>query len=127
MNAQTVGIGAWLLRRVQPPSIHMENIDTLDQQVFAQWQAQQQRQSDANHAALLALLGELWQEELTDCERAVLQGLLLAEKTEAAVGRELDLHHSKVGRIRRCAQEKLQRALGYAMRYGELVQQQEGE
>ncbi|MCL2532166.1 MAG: hypothetical protein FWE40_08430 [Oscillospiraceae bacterium] len=125
MDPLNVGVGAWLLRRAQPPSMHMANVKILDQQVFAQWQAEQQRQTNVNHNALLTLLDELWQTELTNCERAVLQGLHIAEKTEAAVARELGLHHSKVGRIRRVAQEKLQRALGYAMRYHELIQQDE--
>jgi len=125
MNSYTVGIGSWLLRRMQPPSMYLPNVDTLDQEVFAQWQAQQQQQPNVNRAALLALLEELWQTELTDCERAVLHGLHIAEKNEAALGRELGLHHSKVGRVRRAAQLKLQRALGYAMRYHELAQQDE--
>jgi len=100
-----------------------EGLHLLDCMSFAQWQALQQHQHDTKRTALLALLGELWQDELTDHERAVLQGLHLAGKNEAAVARELGLHHSAVGRIRRGAQGKLRRALNYAIRYGELLQQ----
>jgi len=97
----------------------------LDSMSFARWQALQQHQHNIYHTALLALLCELWQNELTEHERAVLQGIHLAGKSEAAVGRELGLHHSAIGRIRSRTEEKLRRALAYAIRYGELVQQQD--
>ncbi|MCL2194796.1 MAG: hypothetical protein FWB76_02470 [Oscillospiraceae bacterium] len=125
MNPHNAGVGAWLLRRVQQLSMHIENADTLEQETFAHWQAQQQHQPDVGYSALLTLFGELWQQELTDCERAVLHGLHVEEKTESAVARALGLHHSQVGRIRRCAQGKLEQALGYVMRYRDLMQQEE--
>jgi len=74
------------------------------------------------------LLGELWQDELTDCERTILESVLFAKKSEAAIAREMGMHHSAVNRIHRRALEKLRRALDYATRYRQLLlQAQESE
>jgi len=96
-----------------------------DQIAFAQWQCETNSTAqEHNEAALRALLREIWRNELEPRERTVLQHLHLYGKTEAAISRELGLHHSAVGRMRRRAEAKLHTGLGYALRYGELVQRE---
>jgi len=127
MNRDAAGLGSWLLRDVLRPvsaSLDAQAARALDQQSFRCWQAQSfgGEGDDPAYAALLALLREIWRDELDDGERAVLRGLHLEGKSEAAIGRALGLHHSAVGRLRRRAQGKLRGGLGYALRYQALME-----
>ena len=120
MNREAAGVGSWLLRGARR-SVSLDGQEALlDLRSFALWQAGESKE-DARHAAPLALLREIWREELSDRERAVLRGLHLEGKKESALAREMGLHHSAVGRLRRRAEDKLKGGLGYAMRYQALV------
>ena len=124
MNRDAVGVGSWLLRQtVRPVSASLDTQETgiLEQASFRHWQAEQLEGGDKAYAALLALVQETWRDELSPDERAVLAGLHLHGKSEAALAREFGLHHSTVGRTRRKGEEKLRRALGYALRYRALL------
>ena len=129
MNHDAAGVGSWLLRGVRPvcASLDAQAAHALDQTSFARWQAEccGATDEDPAHAALLALLREIWRDELNSGERAVLRGLHLAGKSQSALGRELGLHHSAVGRIRRRAEDKLRGGLGYALRYRELMKEEQ--
>jgi len=95
-----------------------------DQASFAQWQRDiRGNTQEPLQTPLQALMQEIWRDELDPRERAVLQGLHLHGKNEATLGRELGLHHSSVGRLRRKGEAKIRRGLGYALRYQELAQQ----
>jgi len=129
MNHDASGVGSWLLRGVIRPvcaSLDAQAAHALDQKSFARWQAEAfgATGEDPAHAALLALLREIWREKLDDSERAVLRGLHLEGKSQTALGREMGLHHSAVGRLCRRAEEKLRSGLGYALRYRELVKEE---
>ena len=128
MNRDAAGVGSWLLREVLRPvsaSLDAQAARALDQESFRSWQAGSYVEdgTDYAYAALLALLREIWRDELSENERAVLQGLHLESKSEAAIGRALGLHHSAVGRLRRRGEEKLRESLGYALRYKVLMRQ----
>jgi len=125
MNREAAGLGSWLPRDApRPVSASLEDQGPLlDFQSFRWWQAQGERAADAGHAALTELLREIWREELTARERAVLRGVHLRKKSEAALARELGLHHSAVARLRGRGEEKLRGGLGYVMRYRTLVEQ----
>ena len=132
MNHDAAGLGSWLLRSAIRPvcaSLDAQAAHALDQKSFARWQAERCgiNDEDPAHAALLQLLREIWHDELDSHERAVLRGLHLQGKSMAALGRELGLHHSAVGRLRRRAEDKLRGSLGYALRYRELVKQMRNE
>jgi len=127
MNRDAAGLGSWLLRDVLRPvaaSLDAQAARALDQQGYTLWQAESLGLEDPDpaRAALLALLREIWRDELDGVERAVLHGLHLEGKSEAAVGRALGLHHSAVGRQRRRAEGKLRGGLGYALRYRALLE-----
>ena len=110
MKRETDGLTSWLF----------------DQNTFTHWQREGYETANAHtRKALFALLREIWIDELDAHERVVLQGLHLHGKSEAAIGRELGLHHSSIGRMRRRAEAKLRVGLGYAMRYGELMQREQ--
>ena len=130
MNREAAGLGSWLLRDSLRPvsaSLDAQAAHALDQQSFMRWQAEAYGLDDADPAyeALLALLREIWRDELDGGERAVLRGLHLEGKSEAALGREMGLHHSAVGRLRRRAEGKLRGGLDYALRYKALMGKQQ--
>ena len=131
MNRDAAGLGSWLPRGTRrTASVSLDEQEALlDLRSFALWQlqAQDRQQTDAGRAALLALLQEIWRDELSGRERAVLRGLCLEGKNESVLAREMGLHHSAVGRLRRRAEDKLKGGLGYAMRYQALVERAKKE
>ena len=125
MNREAAGVGSWLLREAMRPvsaSLGAQS-PVLDGQSYRLWQREEAGQADRSQQALQALLREIWRDELTGEERAVLRGLHLEGNSQAAVARALGLHHSAVGRLRRRAEEKLKGGLSYAMRYRALEKQ----
>lgn len=124
MNRDAAGLGSWLLRGTARPVSASAQELLLDAEAFLHWQAETHcGETNGSREALLALLREIWREELTREERRALQGIHLGGKTEAAMARELGVHHSSVGRLRRRGEAKLRLGLGYAMRYQALVEQ----
>ena len=88
MNREAVGLGSWLLRDALQGAVSLDTPSPLlDWRSFALWQAEQSEAIDPMHAALLALLREIWRDELTPEERAVLRCLYLEGKNEAAAAR----------------------------------------
>ena len=126
MNLEAAGLGSWLLREtLRPVSASLEDAALLDCESYARWQVSQGGNEEISvrpREALPALLRELWRDELSAGERAVLRGLHLEGKNEAALARELGLHHSAVARTRRRAEEKLRGGIGYALRYIALLE-----
>ena len=127
MNREAAGVGSWLLvegLRAISVSLDEQAHHALDLESFARWQAEIHGadDKDAACAALPALLREMWRDELSSRERAVLRGLHLQGKSENAVAQALGIHHSAVGKIRRRAEGKLRNRLGYVFRYRELVE-----
>ena len=124
MNRNAAGVGPWLLRETSPSArVSLDAQQALiDRQSFTRWLAQDaDSEGGAEYTALLALLREIWRDELSERERAILQGLHLEGKKEAALAREMGVHHSAVGRLRRRGEQKLRGGLGYVLRYQALV------
>jgi DNA-directed RNA polymerase specialized sigma24 family protein len=124
VNRDAAGLGSWLLRESSRViSADAEAGHVLDQTSFLRWQMETcAGEGDPAYSALFTLLREAWRDELDSRERAVLRGLHLDGKSESAIGREMGLHHSAVGRLRRRAEEKLREKLSYVLRYIKLVE-----
>ncbi|MDR2752851.1 MAG: hypothetical protein LBB50_00900 [Oscillospiraceae bacterium] len=125
MNQAAVGVGSWLLRSGGARALGLD-AGLTDACSFAQWQAAQ-REDRAETEAFHALVREIWEAELDHLERTVLRGVHLEGKSEAAVGRQVGLHHSTVKRCRLRAEAKLRRALQSVLRYRALVAKRECE
>ena len=128
MNRAAVGIGPWLLQqRPRPSQVSLDmTAELLEQKSYAAWLEEERNAALAlGERTFLAVLDEIWREKLTEQEQAVLQGIFAEGKSASAVGRELGLHHSRVGRCKETALEKLRAGLYYVLRYRALLAENE--
>ena len=96
-----------------------QSVGIIDLYSYQQWQLERHNVGSASKQALLALVRELF-EELEPDEQAVLRGMHIEGKREAAVAREMGLHHSNVHRLRLKAEDKLRSTLTVVLRFQQL-------
>jgi DNA-directed RNA polymerase specialized sigma subunit len=124
MNRAAIGVGPWLLQqraRLAPVSLDATT-GLLEQESYAAWmQAEQNAALALEEQAFLSVVEEAWNAALSPQEQQVLTGIFNEGKSASAVGRVLGMHHSKVGRFKESALEKLRGRLEYVLRYRALL------
>ncbi|MDR3313897.1 MAG: hypothetical protein LBS96_05500 [Oscillospiraceae bacterium] len=125
MDYSAAGVGAWLRLQREPPLVLEESI--AERFSYLAWARAPEGEQTAERTALLRLLRELLDGELSETERAVLlagEGKTLSQR---ALGRALGIPPSTAARQLAAALGKLRPMLHAALRYQALLREETEE